>query len=228
MNSWLRFLAILGSLILIGSPAAAHPHVWVVLKSQLIYDKAGLVTGVRHVWTFDDVYSAFLIQGLRAKRKGSFTREELASIAKENIDSLKDDDYFTQATINGSKAAFGAPIEYWFEQKDGSLTLYFTLPLKSPAKVQALELVIYDPLYYLDFSFPEKEPAALPHAPATCKLTLSKGKDIVAAPGESIKDAYVKEVDAKGIYRFRRGQACRRHEHRRTLWNGSRVHARAR
>jgi len=199
MNSWLRFLAILGSLILIGSPAAAHPHVWVVLKSQLIYDKVGLVTGVRHVWTFDDVYSAFLIQGLRAKRKGSFTREELASIAKENIDSLKDDDYFTQATINGSKAAFGAPIEYWFEQKDGSLTLYFTLPLKSPAKVQALELVIYDPLYYLDFSFPEKEPAALPHAPATCKLTLSKGKDIVAAPGESIKDAYVKEVDAKGF-----------------------------
>jgi ABC-type uncharacterized transport system substrate-binding protein len=79
MNSWLRFLAILMSLILIGSPAAAHPHVWVVLKSQLIYDKAGLVTGVRHVWTFDDVYSAFLIQGLRAKRKGSFTREELAS-----------------------------------------------------------------------------------------------------------------------------------------------------
>jgi ABC-type uncharacterized transport system substrate-binding protein len=194
----LRLFTVLGGLILVGAPAAAHPHVWVVLRTQIVYDKAGLVTGVRHVWTFDDIYSAFLTQGIKGRRKGTFTREELAPIAKENIDSLKDDDYFTQATINGSKAAFGAPVEYWFEQKDGSLTLFFTLPLKSPARFQTLELAIYDPLYYIDFSFFEKEPAVLPRAPAPCKLTVSRGKDIVAAPGESIKDAYVKEVDAKG------------------------------
>ena len=168
------------------------------MKSQIVYDKAGLMTGIRHVWAFDDVYSAFITQGIKPKRKGSFTREELAPVAKENIDSLRDDEYFTQATINGRKAIFGAPIEYWFEQNDGSLTLNFTLPLKSAAKLRTMEMVIYDPLYYLDFSFPEKEPAGLPHAPASCKLTVSKGKDIVAAPGQSAKDAYVKEVDAKG------------------------------
>src|SRR5262249_16627747 len=126
MNSWLRLLAILVSLILIGSPLAALPHVWVVLKSQIVYDKAGLVTGVRHVWTFDDVYSAFLTQGIKPRRKGIFTREELASIAKENIESLKDDDYFTQATINGSKATLGAPSEYWVEQKERSRSLGYT------------------------------------------------------------------------------------------------------
>jgi ABC-type uncharacterized transport system substrate-binding protein len=198
MNPWLRLLGILVSLILIGSPATAHPHVWVVLKSQIVYDEAGSVTGVRHVWTFDDVYSAFLTQDIKARRKGIFTREELASIAKENIESLKDDDYFTQATINGSKAAFGAPVEYWFEQKDGSLTLFFTLPLKSATKVRTLELAIYDPLYYIDFSFPKNNSAVLPRAPASCKLAVSRGKDIVVTPGESTKDAYVKEVDAKG------------------------------
>src|SRR5262249_35084376 len=99
------------------------------------------------------------------------TREELASIAKENIDLVKDDDYVTETKINGSKAAFGAPIEYWFEQKDGSLILFFTLPLKSPAKVRTLELAIYDPLYYIDFSFAENDSAVLPPAPASCKLT---------------------------------------------------------
>ena len=107
MNAWLRVLVILVSLISIGPPAAAHPHVWVVIKSQIVYDEAGLVTGVRHVWTFDEVYSAFLTHGIKPRRKGIFTREELASIAKENIESLKEDDYFTQATINGSKAAIG-------------------------------------------------------------------------------------------------------------------------
>jgi ABC-type uncharacterized transport system substrate-binding protein len=198
MITWLRLFIVLAGLILLGVPASAHPHVWVVLKSQIIYDKGGLVTGVRHVWTFDEVYSAFLTQSIKARRKGTFTREELAPIAKENIDSLKDDDYFTQAKFDGSKAAFGAPIDYWFEQKDGSLTLFFTLPLKAPAKFRTLELAVYDPLYYIDFSFPEKEPALLPRPPASCKLTTSRGKDIVAAPGESMKDAYVKEVDAKG------------------------------
>jgi ABC-type uncharacterized transport system substrate-binding protein len=180
------------------SSAFAHPHVWVVMKSQIIYDKAGLMTGIRHVWAFDDIYSAFITQGIKPKRKGSFTREELAPVAKENIDSLREDEYYTQATINGRKAIFGAPIEYWFEQIDGSLTLKFTLPLKSAEKLRTMEMVIYDPLYFLDFSFPEKEAAGLPDAPASCKLTVSKGKDIIAAPGQSAKDAYVKEVDAKG------------------------------
>jgi hypothetical protein len=69
MNPWLRLLAILVTLILIGSPAAAHPHVWVLLKSQILYDEAGLVTGVRHVWTFDDLYSAFLTQDINREGK---------------------------------------------------------------------------------------------------------------------------------------------------------------
>jgi ABC-type uncharacterized transport system substrate-binding protein len=197
MNIRLRVLTSILGLVLTCAPAMAHPHVWVVMKSQIVYDKAGLMTGIRHVWVFDDVYSAFITQGIKPKSKGSFTREELAPVAKENVDSLRDDEYFTRATINGRRAIFGAPIEYWFEQNDGSLTLNFTLPLKSAAKLQTMELVIYDPLYYLDFSFPEKE-SALPHAPPSCKLTVSKGQEIIAAPGQSAKDAYVKEVDAKG------------------------------
>jgi hypothetical protein len=60
-----------------------------------------------------------------------------------------------------------------------------------------MEMVTYDPLIISIFRF-EKEPAALPHALRSCKLTVSKGKDIAVAPGQSAKDAYVKEVDAKG------------------------------
>jgi len=199
MNIRLLLLATIVGLVSLCAPVLAHPHVWVVMKSQIVYDKAGLMTGIRHVWAFDDVYSAFISQDIKPKWKGAFTREELASVAKENVDSLRDDEYFTQAIINGEKAIFGAPFEYWFEQNNGALTLNFTLPLKSALKLRTMELVIYDPLYYLDFAFPEKEPTALPHVPTSCKLTISKGKDIVAAPGQSAKDAYVKEVDAKGF-----------------------------
>ena len=30
----------------------------------------GSVVGVRHAWTFDDMFSAFAIQGIEAKKKG--------------------------------------------------------------------------------------------------------------------------------------------------------------
>src|SRR5258708_27297296 len=48
----LRLFTVLEGLILVGAPAAAHSHVWVVLRTQIVYDKAGLVPGVRHVLTF--------------------------------------------------------------------------------------------------------------------------------------------------------------------------------
>jgi ABC-type uncharacterized transport system substrate-binding protein len=58
--------------------AWAHPHVWVTVKSELIFGPDGSVTGVRPAWTFDDMFSTFAIQGLASKTKGEFTREELA------------------------------------------------------------------------------------------------------------------------------------------------------
>ena len=40
------------------------------------------MTGVRHAWTFDDMFSTFATQGLASKEKGKFTREELAPLAR--------------------------------------------------------------------------------------------------------------------------------------------------
>ena len=73
--------------------AQAHPHVWVTMKSELVYGADGSATGVRHAWTFDDMFSTFATQGLESKEKGKFTRDELAPLAQVNVESLKDFDY---------------------------------------------------------------------------------------------------------------------------------------
>src|SRR4051794_32520784 len=83
--------------------ASAHPHVWVTMKSQVVYAPDGSVAGVRHAWTFDDMFSVFATQGIDAKTKGEFTREELKPLAQTNVESLKDFDYFTYAKSNGKK-----------------------------------------------------------------------------------------------------------------------------
>ena len=83
--------------------ANAHPHVWVTMHTELLYAPDGKITGVRHAWAFDDMFSAFATQGLDTKEKGKFSREDLAPLAKVNIESLKEYDYFTYATADGVK-----------------------------------------------------------------------------------------------------------------------------
>ena len=82
-------------LFAIAGEASAHPHVWVTMKSELVYAADGTITGVRHAWTFDDMFSTYATQGLESKKKGEFTREELEPLAKVNVESLKEYDYFT-------------------------------------------------------------------------------------------------------------------------------------
>jgi len=160
--------------------ASAHPHVWVVTKSSVVYAPDGTVVGIRHAWAFDDMYSAFATQGLDQKTKGVFTREELQPLAQVNVESLKEYDFFTFAKSDGKKAVFDEPKDYHleFNAKDSVLTLHFLLPLKKPVKMQMLTLEVFDPSYFIDFQFAEKDAAELIGAPAGCKVNVGKPQEM--------------------------------------------------
>lgn len=171
-------------LAIASAPASAHPHVWVTVKSELVYAPDGTLTGVRHEWTFDDMFSVFATQGLEAKKKGEFTREELAPLAKVNVESLKEYDFFTYATANGKKVEFKEPADGYYlvyDPKETVLTLHFELPLKTPLKATDLNIEVYDREYFVDFSLAEKDPIKLAGAPAQCKLTIGKPQEMGAA-----------------------------------------------
>jgi ABC-type uncharacterized transport system substrate-binding protein len=169
--------------------ASAHPHVWVTMKSELVFAPDGTITGVRHAWTFDDMFSAFATQGLEAKKKGEFTREELAPLAEVNVTSLKEYDFFTSAKANGKKLEFNEPApDYYldFDTKETVLTLHFTLPLKQPVKAKDLTVEVYDREFFVDFSFAEKDPAKLVGAPAQCKLAVARPEEMNAALAQQL------------------------------------------
>jgi ABC-type uncharacterized transport system substrate-binding protein len=171
--------AALASLAATVHSASAHPHVWVTMRSELVYAPDGSVTGIRHAWTFDDMFSAFAVQGIDAKKRGAFTREELAPLAQTNIESLKDFDYFTIARVNGKKAEFGDPPPgYYLVYKDEILTLHFSLPFKTPQKAQDLQIEIYDASYFVDFSFDKDNAVALVGAPANCKMVVVRPEEM--------------------------------------------------
>src|ERR1700752_1944952 len=183
MTHVLRFLLVVSLAVFAATAARAHPHVWVTMKSELVYAPDGRVTGVRHPWTFDDMFSTFATQGLASKEKGKFTREELAPLAQVNVESLKDFDYFTVAQVEGKRTEFNQPVDYWLEFADGVLTLNFTLPFKAPAKTQNLTVEMYDPAWFVDLSFAQKDPVKLTNAPAACQLAgLRPGEGGQSAP----------------------------------------------
>jgi ABC-type uncharacterized transport system substrate-binding protein len=171
-----------------GGLAQAHPHVWVTMHTELVYAPDGSITGIRHAWSFDDMFSTFATQGLESKEKGKFTREELAPLAKVNVDSLKEYDYFTYAIADGRKAELTDPTsDYWLDYADQVLTLNFTLPFKTPVKAKELKVEIYDPTIFVDFSFAKEKPAQLVGAPK-CKLDVMLPREMTFAEGKKLSE----------------------------------------
>jgi ABC-type uncharacterized transport system substrate-binding protein len=176
-QGWLARVLFAGALVLGPGAAQAHPHVWITATSELIYATDGSVTGVRHAWVFDDMFTTYALQGIESKTKGVYSREELASLAQTNVESLKEFAYFTFAKADGKKEKFEEPVDYFLEYNDSALTLHFTLPLKSPVKPKELELEVFDPTFFIDFQFANKNPFKLVGAPAACQIKFQRPND---------------------------------------------------
>jgi ABC-type uncharacterized transport system substrate-binding protein len=191
------FSAIVCCCIAAADNANAHPHVWVTLKSDLVYAPDGSVTGVRHSWTFDDMYSAFAIQGIARKNSGEFTRDELAPLAKENVISLKEYGYFTFAKADRKKIELKDPVDYYldYDPKGTVLTLHFTLPFKAAIKPKQLNVDIYDPDYFIEFAFAEDHPVALIGAPVACKFSIVRPEEMTTQ-GAQLPEAFFNSLNA--------------------------------
>ena len=149
-------------------PAFAHPHVFVDAKAEIVFDAEGRITGVRHIWQFDEAFTAFATQGLDKNGDGKLDDKELAPLAKVNVESLKEYDFFTYLTIGKTRQRFVPPTEYWLEFHNARLTLFYTLPLKTPAAVTGkTTLEVFDAEYFVAFTF-LKNPVKLVGAPAGC------------------------------------------------------------
>jgi ABC-type uncharacterized transport system substrate-binding protein len=176
-KTFLGAAAVAASVILFLTIGAnAHPHVWVTVATTLLQDE-GNFTGLQHTWTFDEYYTATAIEGLDKNHDGVYDREELAELAKVNIDGLKEFGYFTYPMLAGAAVMLGEPRDYWLEHKDGLLSLTFTLPFQQPIAAKStkdLTLLILDPTYFIAFELAKANPVRLAEgAPQSCKVTIA-------------------------------------------------------
>jgi ABC-type uncharacterized transport system substrate-binding protein len=198
MTRRIGFLASLALSVLASEPAVAHPHVWVTSRAEIVYAPDGRVTAVRHSWTFDRAYSAFITQGLDANKDGKLTSEELEPLAKENTQSLVEFEYFTILKANGAKQAFDAPRDYAMSIANEEATLTYLLPLKAPAVAnRALTLEVADPSYFVAFTMAEGADAVkLAGAPKGCAASISRPKPIDTAQQQNLSESFFQALSA--------------------------------
>jgi len=169
---YLTLLAVL-TLPLATAPAQAHPHVWVTVETKLLFNEAGAITGFRHKWVFDEYYTAFALQGMDKNGDGEYSAAELEPLARTNIESLSDFDYFTFAELGEEKLPRNDPFDYELVYDGTLLTLHFTLPLAEPVqagRAGQFSFSVYDPTFFVSFSLAEERPVTLAgNAPAGCK-----------------------------------------------------------
>ncbi len=178
-------------------PARAHPHVWVTAQTEILYDDAEQIAGLRHIWTFDELYSAWAVQGLE-EDYGEVGPEQLRELAETNATSLVEFGYFTDARIDGENHDFAPPVDYDMVYENGSLTLTFTLPLSEPARPDnAFVMEIYDPTFFVSFTIDEGDDAIrLVGGPQSCAKTITRPRSTEIDETASLSEAFFETLSA--------------------------------
>jgi ABC-type uncharacterized transport system substrate-binding protein len=203
LNRSKRTAALAGilALCLPATPSIAHPHVFVTYEATVVYNDA-MVTGLQHVWTFDDMYTAMAVQGLDKNGDGIYDREELAELAQVNMDGLKEFDHFTYAKLGDAELKFAEPTEAWLEHSDGILRLHFSLPLEKPvfADAEGLKFAIYDPTYFIAFEPEQTDAIKLASAPQGCTAALVDSDPATEDELKRLGDAFAQQLGTVSDY----------------------------
>ena len=207
MLRWSRLLALLAITVygsaISGRQAHAHPHV-VVTAAATVNIHQGAIVSITHVWTFDEFYTAQALDGLPKNKAGLYGREELAELAKINIEGLKEFGYFTFASLDKAELKVGdpEPADYWLEHTNGMLSLHFTVPLEKPVLMEAkgFTLIVTDPSYFIAFEMPAKGAAKLNEsAPKSCKIEVGTPKEETAEE-KKLGGAFAQQMSAASSF----------------------------
>lgn len=164
--AWLAFLSC--SLFLFALHAAlAHPHIFVEARSSLVLNENQEVVAVRHVFRFDDAYSAFAVQGFDRDQDGVYSRAELSELADINVESMADFGFFTFGDDTKVELDFNAPQEYWLELATVPLDDYWAIKpediaaMREDAELNGGSVPETVDLLELHFLLPLKAPASV-------------------------------------------------------------------
>lgn len=190
------------------SPARAHPHAWIDLRSTVVLDDAGRVTAIEQQWSFDPLYTVFATDEITTTT--GTQAEALRKLAKVNLENLRTHDYFTEVRVGSLKAALGTVNEFESELREGRLWMRFVVPLREPADPTRGKIVfaVFDPTYYVEILHLREDVIAFrggpagschgeigPPNPTTEAILLARAMDRDATPDTSLGKIFAEQVE---------------------------------
>jgi ABC-type uncharacterized transport system substrate-binding protein len=138
--------------------ATAHPHVFIDCAVDLLLS-GDRIDGLRLTWTFDDMFSGFILQEFDRDRNGSLSPAEVREIEAKHLAEFRRAKFFTVVTLNGNDVTPGPSRDFTATVARGLVTYQFTLPLSAPlASTTAIEVVVDDPTYYIAYEAKSASP----------------------------------------------------------------------
>ena len=161
------------------APAVAHPHILIDAKATIVFDDAGNISGLRHAWSFDTAFSAWMVQGLDVNGDRIVSPDEMQGLADENMIGLADYGFYTYAGEGDALMAFTPAGDQGMVYEDGHVVLSYSVNAATPMAVKGqFELGVYDPEYYVAIGFADVSDVTLENAPAACGVRLDPPKEM--------------------------------------------------
>jgi ABC-type uncharacterized transport system substrate-binding protein len=109
--------------------------------------------GIRLTWTFDDLFSGFILQEFDRDRNQALSLEEVRQIEQKHLTEFQRAAYYTTVNVNGKPAVVPPARDFRASAAKGIVTYEFVLPVRSSlATTTALEVLLDDPVYYIAYT----------------------------------------------------------------------------
>lgn len=140
------------SVLLVGSSASGHPHVWVSLTSDFVIDEQANLVAIRQRWIFDALYSALTLHDIRSE----LGEDSAALRAHSNrmVEHMATTDYFSHIKMAGQPITLPKPEKWHLStatlDDEELMILEMHFPLTPRAITDGpLQWQVYDPSYYV-------------------------------------------------------------------------------
>ena len=157
--------------------AQAHPHVLIDIKVEAVFNDSGEVVGLRELWIFDELYTAFAVSGLDTDGDGQPEEDLIADLLNANMTSLKDYDYFTRVLLDDEPVTLATAGDASAWLLNNRLRMRFFLPFAEPVDIadRNFSYAVYDPTYFVELLHSGAPDAiVLSEAPASCSYVLDE------------------------------------------------------
>lgn len=176
------------------APAYAHPHIFAEARLDVMVDPAqSTIVGLRHVWRFDDAFSATVIVEFDKNGDRKLDDAEIEGVRQTVFQSMAEFNYFQTMSVDNKESPLAAPEAFVVTFENNQMLFLFEAKPKEPIRAKGLiNIGVYDPTFYTGIEFLDDKDMALSAPLPNCstKVVRPDPDEAIAANQENLTQEF--------------------------------------